>query len=126
MNGEQIVLMLAWLGLLVWLTALVLLIVRRHTPAAALQLALALTVMIPPAVGLLKWGIDPAAYTLRYGAAALGELRLYAVLVGIALLTLFACLPGFRGRRGWIAFASLLNGANIAFWFYLAYFFRIF
>jgi hypothetical protein len=125
-TGEQILPTLAWLGLVVWLAALGLFLLRRHTATAVLHAILALPGLIAPLPRLLSWAINPIEYTRLYGTAALTELPGYGVLVGTALLSLIACVLAFRGRRGWIFVAGFINGASLALWFYLAYFFRIF
>lgn len=126
MTGEQIVPILAWFGLLVWLAALALFLRRRDTAATVLHAALALPLLIAPLPRLAKWAVDPGEYARLFGTAALTELPGYAVLVGAAILSLIACLLVYRGRRAWIIVTGLINGASLAFWFYLAYFFRIF
>ncbi len=126
MTGEQIVSVLAWLGLLVWLAALVLFLRRRNTAAAILHAALALPILIAPLPKLLRWAVNPVEYTRLFGTAALTELPGYAVLVAAAILSLIACAKVFRGGRGWFIAAGLINGASLTFWFYLAYYFRIF
>jgi hypothetical protein len=125
-TGEQFVPVLAWLGLLVWLAALALFLRRRDAMAAVLHAALALPLLIAPLPRLVKWAVDPGDYARLFGTAALTELPGYAVLVAAALFSLIACVLIFRGRRGWIIVTGLINGASLAFWFYLAYFFRIF
>lgn len=126
MTGEQFVPILAWLGLLVWLAALALFLRRRDAIAAVLHAVLALPLLIAPLPRLVKWAVDPGDYARLFGTAALTELPGYAVLVAAALFSLIACVLIFRGRRGWIIVTGLINGASLAFWFYLAYFFRIF
>lgn len=126
MTGEQFVPILAWLGLLVWLAALALFLRRRDAIAAVLHAVLALPLLIAPLPRLVKWAVDPGDYARLFGTAALTELPGYAVLVAAALFSLIACVLIFRGRRGWIIVTGLVNGASLAFWFYLAYFFRIF
>ena len=126
MTGDQIVPILAWLGLLVWLAAIVLFLRRRDAAAAVLHAALALPLLIAPLPRLVQWAVDPGEYAQLFGNAALAELPGYAVLVGAAILSLIACLLVYRGRRVWIIVTGLINSASLAFWFYLAYFFRIF
>jgi hypothetical protein len=125
-TGEQIVPVLAWFGLLVWLAALALFLKRHDSAAAVLHAGLALPLLFAPVPRLVKWAVDPGEYARHFGTAALTELPGYAALVGAAILSLIACLRVSRGRRTWIIVTGLINGASLAFWFYLAYFFRIF
>jgi hypothetical protein len=126
MTNDELMPFLAWIGVVVWLSAFCLAIARRFRPAAALTGLLALPFLVPSLVVLLRWAIDPVAYTTRYGTAALTELRLTAVIAGLAVLVLTASALAYRGRVRWGVFAWLIDGAGVAFLLYLVYFFRIF
>ncbi len=125
-RGEALVMALAWLGAALWLAALVLSLTRRHRGAAMLQATLAMFFVIPCLVSLLRWSLDPAGYVLQYGAAAVTELRLTAVMAVLSLIALACAVFAVRGRLRIGILAWLINGAGLAFLFYLAYFFRIF
>jgi hypothetical protein len=126
MTGDELVRILAWPALGLWLIALVLFVRRRDRSVAIIQGVLTLPFVIGAAMALTKWGIDPAEYTRQYGTAALRELPTDAVILGIALFILVSCGLAVRGRRLWLIPPLLLNGVGVVVLFYFAYFFRIF
>lgn len=126
MTTEQIMAALAWIGLALWLGALALAIAHRYRAAAVLTGMLAVPFLVPAVFTLLRWGIDAEGYVRQYGTAALTELRLTAVIAALSVLVLIASAAAYRGRIRWGALAWLIDGAGLAFLFYLAYFFRIF
>jgi hypothetical protein len=74
---------------------------------------------------LLKWRIDPALYVREYGTAALRELPGDGIVLVLSLVVLVACGLVVRGHRLWAVVPLVLDAAGLAFFFYLAYFFRI-
>lgn len=126
MTGDELARIFAWLGLGLWVIALVSFVKRRDRAAAVIQGIVALPFVIGPAVTLIKWRIDPVAYTRQYGTAALRELPGDAIILGVALLVLLACSLAARGLRLWLILPFFLNGAGVVVLFYFAYFFRIF
>jgi hypothetical protein len=126
MTGDQVVPVLAWLGLALWVGAFVLFVRHRDRAAAALQAVVALPFLIAPVVTLLKWRIDPASYVRQYGTGALAELPWDGIVLGLSLVILLACGLAIRHHRFWVIVPFLLNGIGLAFLFYLAYFFRVF
>jgi hypothetical protein len=125
-TADQIVPVLAWLSLAIWITALVLGFRGSRAAAAGLYALLALPFLITSVFTLVKYAWDPVTYTRQYGTAALVELRQAGAVAGLALLAVFAAWRTIRGHRAWAVLAALLTGAGIPVLFYFAYFFRIF
>ena len=126
MTGDAIVPLLAWLGLALWVTALVLFLRHRDRVAAVLGAVIALPYVLAPMVTLLRWAIDPAGYARQYGTAALREVPGAAILLALSLVSLVGCGLTYRGRRPWMVHALILDGAGVAVLFYFAYYFHIF
>ncbi len=126
MTGDQLVPILAWFGLVLWATALVLFVRHKTRSAAALNALLAIPFLAAPLSALVRWRIDPPAYVRQYGAAALRELPLDATVLGVSLLILLACVLMWRAHRLWAIVAFVLNAAGLFVLFYFAYFFHIF
>jgi hypothetical protein len=125
-TADEIVPLLAGLGLALWLAAVVLFLRHHDQLAAALNAVVALPFFLAPLVTLLRWGIDPAAYTRQYGTAALRELPQAGILLALSLVCLLGCGLTYRGQRRWMIPALLLNGAGLVALFYFAFFFHIF
>jgi hypothetical protein len=125
-TGDELVRILAWLGLGVWLGTLVLFFKRRVRAAAVIQSFVALPFAVAAAITLVKWLVDPVAYTRQHGTAALHELPGDAAILGLSLLILLTCGLALRGRRSWLMIPFFLNGVGLVYLFYFAYFFRIF
>jgi hypothetical protein len=123
---SDVVRSLAWLGLGLWVVALVLFFIRRDRVAAILQAVIVLPFIIAPAITLIKWRLDPTAYVRLYGASALRELPEAGVLIGLSLIVLITCGLALRGRRLWLIVPFLLNGVGVVAFFYFAYYFHVF
>jgi hypothetical protein len=125
-TADELILFLAWLGLVLWAAALVSFINHKNRLAAILNAIVALPFLIAPLRELLEWRSDPGAYVRQYGAGALRQLPLDAVMLGLSVLALLGCALLYRGRRRlWATLPFLLNGVWLVFLFYLAYFFHI-
>jgi hypothetical protein len=126
MTSDQLLPLLAWGGLIAWVFAAALLWRRQLRLAGALHALLALPIVVPCALTLGAWALDPADYARRNGAAALGELRFDTALFALGLIVLAAGALEWRGRRWAGIAAALLTAGFLALLFYFAYFFRIF
>ena len=126
MTTDQIMPMLSWIGLALWLAAFALAISHRYRAAAALTGILSLPFFFPAMASCLRWAVDPAGFELQYGTAGLTELRLTAMIAGLSVVVLISSALAYRGRKRWGVLAWLIDGAGVAFLFYLAYWFRIF
>ena len=126
MATDELIPLLAWLGFGLLVAALVSFISHKDRLAAILNATAALPFVIAPLMELLKWRIDPEAYVRQYGAGALRQLPVDAVVLGLSVLTLLGCALLYRGhRRLWAIIPFLLNGLGLVALFYLAYFFHI-
>jgi len=125
MTTEELVALLAWCGLAVWVSALVAIIRYKGRIAAILNAIMALPFLVLPSIELLRWHGDPAAYVRQYGAAALGQLPVDGGVIGLALLALVGCALALWVHRLWLIVPFLLNAFGLVVLFYLAYFFRI-
>jgi len=122
---DQLVALLAWCGLALWVGALASVITRTHRIAALLNAIMALLSLIMPSIELLKWRTDPSAYVRQYGPAALRQLPVDGVTIALACIALLGCALAYRGRRLWAIVPFLVNGAFLVVLFYLAYFFHL-
>jgi hypothetical protein len=122
---DELVALLAWCGLALWVSALLSVITHKNRIAAILNAIMTLPFLIMPAIELLKWHSDPSAYVRQYGAAALRQLPVDAVTIGLASIALLGCALAYRGHRLWVIVPFLLNAASLMVLFYLAYFFHI-
>ena len=125
MTTDELVALLAWWGLAVWVSALVAFISHKDRIAAVLNGIVALPFLIMPAIDLVKWRSDPAEYVRQYGAAALHGLPVDGGMVGLSILALLGCALAYRGRRLWAIVPFLFNSFGLVVVFYLAYFFHI-
>lgn len=126
MTNDQLLHVLVWLGLGLWLGAFALALARRYRAAAVLNGALAIPFISRCVFLLVRWAADPTAFEQQYHLATPGELSLIAVFAGVFLLVLLGSKVAYRGRLRWGILAWLVNGAGLALAFYMAYFFWIF
>jgi ABC-type proline/glycine betaine transport system permease subunit len=104
----------------------VLALMRRRRAAAVLNGALALVFLAFAMLSLAAYLWDPEGYVGRYGAAAIGDLRLAAwgaVLVAIAVACSFAA---WRSRMVFLWLGWIDNLPTVALLLYLAFWFRVF
>jgi hypothetical protein len=125
MTTDELVALLAWCGLALWVGALLVFISHKDRIAAILNAIMALPFLIMPSIDIIKWHSDPTAYVRQYGAAALGQLPVDGGMIGLALVALVGCALSIRGHRLWLIVPFLLNAFGLVVLFYLAYFFRI-
>lgn len=125
MTTDELIRLLAWFGLVLWMGAFLCFIKHKDRVVAILNAIVALPFLVAPSIELLRWRSDPAAYVRQYGAAALNQLPTDAVMLGLSVLTLFACVLAYRGRRLWASVPLVINGVGVVLLFYLAYFFHI-
>jgi hypothetical protein len=99
---------------------------RRRRAAAALNGALALVFLALELPSLAAYLWDPEAYLGRYGAAAIGDLRLVAWGAVLAA-TAFACsIAAWRSRAIFLWLGWIDNLPTVALLAFLAFWFRVF
>lgn len=123
-DSEAKVLALAVVAIALAVAVLALLGHRRT--AAALNGALALIFLALEAPGVVAYVSDAAAYIARYGAAAVGDVRLAAWGVALAALALLCSIAAWRSRRLFLWIGWIANLPTVALVVYLAFWFRIF
>lgn len=101
-------------------------LMRRRRAAAALNGALALLFLALEVPSLAAYAWDPAGYTARYGAAAIGDLRLAAWGAVLASIAGACSVAAWRSRAIFLWIGWIANLPTIALLAYLAFWFRLF
>ena len=101
-------------------------LMRRRRAAAVLNGALALLFLAfeMPSVTAYVW--DPEGYIGRYGAAAVGDLRLAAWGAVLAAIALACSIAAWRSRAIFLWLGWIDNLPTVALLVYLAFWFRVF
>lgn len=104
----------------------VLALMRRRRAAAALNGALALAFLALEVPSLAAYLWDPQGYSGRYGAAAIGDLRLAAWGAVLAAIAGACSIAAWRSRAIFLWLGWIDNLPTVALLVYLAFWFRVF
>ena len=101
-------------------------LMRRRRAAAVLNGALAVLFLALEVPSLVAYLWDPEGYVGRYGAAAIGDLRLAAWGTVLASIALACSIAAWRSRAIFLWIGWIDNLATVALIVYLAFWFRLF
>jgi hypothetical protein len=101
-------------------------LLRRRRAAAVVNGALALLFLALETPGVAAYLWDSAAYVARYGAGAVGDVRLAAWGTALAALGLLGSVAAWRSRAIFLWIGWIANLPTVALLVYLAFWFRVF
>jgi hypothetical protein len=101
-------------------------LMRRRRAAAVVNGALALVFLALEAPSLVSYAVDPDGYIARYGAAALGDLRLAAWGAALSAVAIACSIAAWRSRAIFLWIGWIDNLPTVALLVYLAFWFRVF
>ena len=99
---------------------------RRRRAAAVLNGALALVFLALEVPSVVSFLWDPEGYVGRYGAAAIGDLRLAAWGTMLAATALACSVAAWRSRAVFLWLGWIGNLPTVALLVYLVFWFRVF
>jgi hypothetical protein len=108
------------------LAVAVLALMRQRRAAAIVNGALALLFLALETPSVVDYLSDSAAYVARYGAGAVGDVRLAAWGMALAALALLGSIAAWPARAVFLWIGWIANLPTVALVVYLAFWFRVF